>query len=139
MEVVEDHRWIRVLQVGPYVLMVEDEVNRLEGQLCKLVLDWFASRRISKLLFLHRQQVLVLPSPFVSLALFLLGLEELVGLLFCSSVDGTLKICIVPLFKSVFIIFTQGIKLTNKIDVLAFETLVHIAVIDNFLNIVREV
>ena len=70
---------IWILQIGPHVLMVKNNIDCGEGELSKLIDMLFASFRIFELLW---QDVFVRSVPLIALSLLLLSGEELIGWLF---------------------------------------------------------
>lgn len=82
--------------------------------------------------------MLILPLALVLFPFFGFCLEELVCFLLCLF-RLSLKLSIIQLFEIIFLLLSEGIYLTNEINIFSFETLIHVTVIDDLIDVICKV
>ena len=82
--------------------------------------------------------MLVFPLCLVLNALLLFGLKEL-RLLSLWGTSVGVDFTVVEISKFLFLVSSKGFNLSYEIDVLTFEALVHVTVVDDFFDVISEV
>jgi len=141
MDMIPNNSWIWILQVTPNIFMVKYNVNTLVWQLTTpffyLILRAYTCLWIYKLWLFNWKKMLIWSLFFIFLSLSILSCEELI-LWFLHLLFSCSQLLVIQLLKIIFLIFTKRIQLTNMINILSFETLIHVTVINNSFNITLE-